>query len=408
MALIFRLALRNIFRNVRRTLLTVSLIASGIAALIFTDGMMIGMTDLFIGKITGIWLGQAQVHEPGFRETLDVDFYIKNPQAIVDRLRADPDVAGVVQRTMSGGMIASSNNVAPGAVIGVEPEHEKLVSKLRDALVDGTYLSADSTSDIMIGYKMADLLEVEMGDRIVVTVAEAETGEMSQALFRVSAFLRFNDRAMDQEMAFVSLSEGQKLLGLGQGVHEIALRFVDGADQAVALERLKASMEPGGPELLGWEKLAPDLSAMLEIYDFSIYIIGAILFFLISFGLVNSMYMSIYERHYEFGVMLGLGTRARKLFLLVCCEGLLIGILGSIVGLVAGGLINYWTSIVGIGFSGAEFAGISLNEPIKTMMRIQQFTIIPLYIIVLTVLACIMPALHGARLRPADALRRAL
>jgi ABC-type lipoprotein release transport system permease subunit len=309
---------------------------------------------------------------------------------------------------MAGGMVASSNNVAPGMIFGVQPEKEGNISKLKEALVEGSFLTPGSQSEILIGYKMADLLEVELGDRIVVTVAEAESGEMSQALFRVSGYLRFNDRTMDQEMAFVSLAAGQAMLAIGDGIHEIAIRFAEGADQDLALQRLTQALGEDGPELLGWQGLMPEMSAMLEIYDFSILIIGAILFFLISFGLINSMYMSIYERHYEFGVMLGLGTRPRRLFALVCCEGLLIGVLGAIFGVICGGLITYYVSTVGIGFSGAEFAGITIDEPIKTIVRVQQFTIIPAYIIVLTGLACILPALHGARLQPADALRRAL
>lgn len=408
MALILRLALRNIFRNVRRTLLTILLVGSGVAALIFTDGLMIGMVDMMTGKVTGTWLGDAQVHAPAFRESMDVADYIAEPGDIVERLRQDPDVAAVARRTLSGGMVASSNNVAPSIVIGVEPAHEKEISRLREALIEGQYLEPARSDDIMIGFKMADLLEVELGDRIVVTLAEAESGEMAQALFRVSGILRFNDRSMDKEMAFLSLHEGQKMLGIGQGVHEIAIRFKADADQALTLERLQAALGESGTELLGWKDLMPEISAMLVMYDFSTLIIGAILFFLISFGLINSMYMSIYERHYEFGVMLGLGTRTRKLFLLIICEGLLIGLFGAAFGAVAGGLVNYWTSIVGIGFDGAEIAGLMMDEPIKTILRIQQFTVIPIYIVALTGLACIMPALHGARLRPADALRRAL
>jgi ABC-type lipoprotein release transport system permease subunit len=403
-----QLALRNIFRNTRRTFLTVLLVSSGVVAMVFTDGLMIGMTELMISKVTSTWLGDAQIHQVNFRESLDTADTVDNPEGLYTALEAEPGIEAFAPRTFSGGMVASSNNVAPSVIYGVDPAAEARVSRLREALVEGEYLTSGPSSDILIGYKMAELLETQLGDRIVVTLSEAKTGELSQALFRVSGYLKFNDRIMDQQMAFVSLEAGQTMLNIGNSIHEIAIKLAPDSEDTFSIAGLSESIGNSDVEVLGWQELAPEIAGMLEVSDFSLWIIGAILFVLVALGLINSMFMSIYERHYEFGVMLGLGTRSRGLFWLICCEGILIGTLGVILGLILGALLTYWTSTTGIRFGEMEMSGIMLNEPIRTAFSIRQFTAIPLFVIAMTAVACIIPAIHGARLRPADAMRRAL
>lgn len=410
--LTIRLAFRNILRNKRRTGLMILLVASGLTAMIFIDGLMLGMSDLMIRKITGTWLGDAQIHQPGFRDGMDAAIYIKDPEAAEAILAADPAIKTWTKRTIAGGMVASSNNVAPSAIFGIEPDREPGVSRLKEALVEGTFLTPGDTSGIMIGHKMAELLEVRLGDRIVTTMSEAESGELSQLLFRVSGILNFNDRMMDKEVAFVSLQSGQAMAGIGNGIHEIAIKLAPTTvtdDAAVpTLARLEDTFAAQDLEFLGWQNLMPELSSILELTDYSSLIIGAILFVLVSLGLINSMFMSIYERHYEFGVMLGLGTRRRALFTLICWEGTFLGVFGALFGTIAGGLVNVWMSQNGISFGEIEMSGIMLNEPMKAIIRPLQFTILPAFVVALAALACIIPAIHGARLVPAIALRRAL
>lgn len=406
--LTIRLAFRNIFRNTRRTGLMVLLVASGLTAMIFTDGLMLGMSELMVRKITGTWMGDAQVHQPGFREGMDAAIYIKDPDAAEAILAKDPAIKAWSTRTIAGGMVASSNNVAPSAIFGVDPTREGKVSRLKEAVVEGEFLEPGDMNGIMIGHKMAELLEVRLGDRIVTTMSEAETGELSQLLFRVSGILNFNDRMMDKEMAFVSLKAGQTMSGIGSGVHEIVIAFnpvPQGEPGPVHLTQAFAGL---GLEYLDWQGLMPELSGILKMTDYSSLIIGGVLFILVSLGLINSMFMSIYERHYEFGVMLGVGTRRRALFALICWEGSLLGIFGALFGVFFGMIVNYWMSQNGISFGEVEMSGISLNEPMKAIIRPLQFTVLPLFVIALSALACIIPAIHGARLVPAIALRRAL
>ncbi|MFD2231417.1 ABC transporter permease [Alkalimarinus sediminis] len=415
MNLVSRLAQRNIFRNTRRTLLTVLLIGCGLAALIFTDAFIRGMAASLIKISTETFLGEAQIHQHGFREANDVDIYIKDAAKLSQTLNGIKEIKAYSPRTITGGMLSSSENVSAAAVYGVNADQEASVSKLKKAMVRGQYLSGNgdtsdphsNSNEILIGADLAELLEVDLGDRIVVTLSQAHGGELSQELFRLSGVFHFNDRNMDKGMAFINLPKSQTMLGIN-GVHEISIRLqnVDLADDSNLA--LWQTLNNKNLETLNWRELTPQLSSILNMSGYSTLIVSIIMFVLVALGLINSMFMSIYERHNEFGILLAIGTRPQQLFWQILLEGFLIGLLSLVGGVVLGIALSYWKSIDGIDYSGMEMSGVTMNEPIYLIINYLSVAKIALSILVITVLSCIYPAIHAARLQPSFAMRKAL
>lgn len=415
MNLVSRLAQRNIFRNTRRTLLTVLLIGCGLAALIFTDAFIRGMAASLIKISTETFLGEAQIHQHGFREANDVDIYIKDAAKLSQTLNGIKEIKAYSPRTITGGMLSSSENVSAAAVYGVNADQEASVSKLKKAMVRGQYLSGNgdtsdphsNSNEILIGADLAELLEVDLGDRIVVTLSQAHGGELSQELFRLSGVFHFNDRNMDKGMAFINLPKSQTMLGIN-GVHEIAIRLqnVDLADDSNLA--LWQTLNNKNLETLNWRELTPQLSSILNMSGYSTLIVSIIMFVLVALGLINSMFMSIYERHNEFGILLAIGTRPQQLFWQILLEGFLIGLLSLVGGVVLGIALSYWKSIDGIDYSGMEMSGVTMNDPIYLIINYLSVAKIALSILVITVLSCIYPAIHAARLQPSFAMRKAL
>jgi len=144
----------------------------------------------------------------------------------------------------------------------------------------------------------------------------------------------------------------------------------------------------------------------LAVFPFGIVVF--ILFVLVALGVLNSIFMSIHERIYEFGVIRAIGTSAQQLFITVMCEAFIIGVFSIVLGCVFGGLLNYVLSITGLYMGSMEFSGISFNEPIKTVVQLHQFIEYPIWVMVITLLSSIYPALYAANLLPAEALHRAL
>ena len=147
---------------------------------------------------------------------------------------------------------------------------------------------------------------------------------------------------------------------------------------------------------------------MIEFSRYSTAVVGVVLFLLTSLGVINSMFMSIYERTYEFGVAKAIGTTPRQIIQLVLFEALLLAVLSCIFGLTAGFLLGEYFSTNGIPMGKMEVSGVLLDGNIYTELALYQFINFPIYVALLTVTAAIYPAIFASRIVPTEALQRAL
>lgn len=404
-SLMLTLAARNVFRNKRRTWLTVALIASGLAALIIADAFIRGSMTAMVNISTQTFLGQAQLHHRGFRETQDVDLYLSNATTVIDELKSFQEVKAVSGRTLSGAMIASSDNVSSVVIYGVQGPDEASVSQLKTALVSGSYLQGKA-QEIILGAELADILSVALGDRIVVTMASAHGGELSQELFRLSGIFKFNDRNFDTNLAFINLDKAQSMLNIS-GLHEVAVQFSKEAITENQNHTIWQQFNRNNLELLAWRELSPQLSSMLEMFNYSTFIIALIMFTLVGLGIINTMFMAIFERHYEFGILLAIGTKPHTLFKQVLLEGTMIALISIVLGNLVAGICNILGAKYGIDFmADLEVSGLTLNEPIYLQPSVESCILLSLSLLIITLLACIYPARYGAGLSPAIAMRR--
>ena len=405
--LTFKLAFRNLFRNTRRTILTSLLISSSLIVLILVDGLMHGMTKVMVGGITHTLEGEAQVARKGFRNDFEVEYTIDDPASVVSQLKENKGLKGFGPRVIIGGMIASSYNTTGSLVYGVDAKQELKVSRISEALIEGQYLSGEPR-EILIGKPMAELLEVELGDRLIITAATVDTNEITQELFRLSGIFEFGPEEMDKNLVFINLDKAQSVLGMQGNLHQIALRFTDPEDAKNKELPLFKQLTSEENEALGWLDLQPSIGAMIEMAGFSTAIVGAILFLLTSLGVINSMFMSIYERIYEFGVAKAIGTTPRQIILLVLFEALLLALISCIFGLVIGYLLGDYFSTYGIPMGKMEVSGVLLDGNMYTQLMLYQFVNFPIYVTLLTLAAAIYPATFASRIVPTEALQRAL
>ena len=404
--LLLKLAWRNLFRNVRRTLLTVMLVGFSLVALILTDGIMIGIQESMVGTITQTLAGEAQIHRRGFLDDMDEALFIADPEPIIELVEANEAIAAYAPRVLSAGMISSSYNIAGGLVYGVDADREISVSKIKQAIIDGEYLSG-SPRQILLGMPMAELLEVSLGDRIVVTVSEVETGEIGQELFRLSGILEFGVPEIDEGLVFINLGVAQRVIGLDEGVHEIAVRFKNPEDAKNRNHSFYSEVNDDDIEALSWLDLSSAISSFIEIADYGTLIIGIVLFLLAALGLINSLFMSIYERIYEFGVAKAIGTTPRGIVGLVMLESFLIALVSCAIGSILGYYVNSWFEANGIPMGTFEVEGVVL-QGVYTKVVIEQFVTLPFYVVLLVLVAAIYPAMFASRIVPATALQRSL
>ena len=404
--ILVKLAWRNIFRNKRRTLIAATAIGIGLTALIFIDAFMIGMEETMIRTATASFLGDAQIHREGFRDAQEVSLTIQALDSVTESLTKEEIVAHFTQRTLASSMITSPANVSAISLIGVHPPTEKFLSLIDDAITEGAYFEGHNSRDIVIGAKLAEILEIGLGDRVVVTVAQAESGELSQEMFRISGIYHFADAAMNSGMAFVRLEKAQEMLAIGKDVHEIAIKFTSIAYSQETTLPFWDTYSQHGNQALSWTELMSQLTVVLEMTKYSKYIMGVILFGVVVFGIINTLFMSLYERMFEFGVLRAVGTRPFGMARVVLFEAGALAIvsigLGTILGFVLTGVLAY----VGIDYTGIEMMGVTMQEFIYPVLEIQQFIIYPIVVFIFTLIAGLYPAWHVAKMAPIDAMRK--
>ncbi len=405
---LIKLAWRNLFRNKRRTIIASVAIGIGLAALIFTDAFIIGMKSNMIRSATASFLGEGQIHAQGFRETQDVELTIRNLSSVLERLRREPLLDRFAPRTVSSGMATSPGEARPVVVFGVGPEQESSLSQVDDTIREGRFFEGADERDLVLGSKLARTLKTALGDRIVVTVARAESGQVSQELFRITGIYEFGIPELDGGMVFVPIETAQRMLGIGSQVHEIAFMFKNPEN---ALEKdfpLWRDLSSDGNEAVSWTDLLPQLKAVFDMTAVFLAVTGLILFGIVTFGIINTLFMSFYERMFEFGVLRAVGTRPSAVRKLIVFEAGGLAVLSLAVGAVLGFALTFFTAKTGIDYRGIEFAGATVRDMIYPELAAYQFFIYPAAVFLFTLIVSFYPALAAGKLKPADALRRSL
>ena len=401
-----KLAWRNVLRNKRRTFIAGAAIGIGLASLIYVDAAMIGMEANMIDSATASFMGEGQVHNQEYRDTFEVEKTILNLDEVNSRLEADPEVAHFTPRAMSFGMLSSPSNVGSVQMIGIDPATEQYLSEIDDVIVDGTYFDGDNPQDIIIGRKLAELLEVGLGDRVVMTTAQAHTGDLAQEMFRVSGIYFFNIQELDQYMAFVHLGRAQQMLGLPGEVHQMALKFTDPDIGRNAAHPLWARHADDGNEAVGWSVLMPQLEKVFELADVSKWVVGVILFAIVALVIANSLFMSLYERMFEFGVLRAVGTRPLAMGRLVVFEAGALAAISVVLGMILGFILVALVAHYGVDYGGIEYEGVTFRKRIYPVMQLSQFIVYPIAAYLFTLVIALYPATYAARLTPAKAMRK--
>ena len=404
--ILIKLAWRNIFRNKRRTLIAASAIGIGLAALIFVDAFMIGLSENMVRTATASFLGDAQIHREGFRDAQEVALTIQALDAVTEGLAKEEIVEHFTQRTLAPGMITAPANVIAIALVGVHPPTERFLSQIDDAITEGVYFEGDNNRDIVIGVKLAEILEIGLGDRVVVTVAQAESGDLSQEMFRISGIYHFAGEEMNTGMAFVRIEKAQEMLAIGNAAHEIAIKFISLAYTQDPTLPFWETYSEHGNEVLSWTELMSELTAILEMTKISKYIMGVILFGVVVFGIINTLFMSLYERMFEFGVLRAVGTRPFGMARVILFEAGALAIVSIVLGMVLGFLVTILLNQIGIDYTGIEMVGVTMQELIHPVMTVEQFIIYPVWLFIFTIIAGLYPARYAAKMSPAAAMRR--
>lgn len=398
------IAWRNIWRNKKRSLVLLTAIALGLCGGVFSTGVSVGMAEAMVNTAIDRYLGHVEIHTKTFKANPVVNDFIPDGDSIAVSLKSTKGVIGVSARTVLEGMASSTVTNTGAQIVGINPSDESMVTTNARRLITGEYLNEGSRLPVVIGKKLSEKLDLRLRSKLVLSFAGRD-GSIIYGSFRVAGIFETESTAFDGSTLFVRRSDLAALMGGVPLVHEIAARM----QNAELVPQVLASVRRSLPDLAvdSWKDLAPDLKFMAEVTDlYMLFFVGIVLFGLL-FGITNTMLMSVLERVREFGVLMAIGMKRKRVFWLVMLETVFLSLTGAIVGIVIAVIGIDITSRTGIDLSivaeGLSSYGISsmLYPFIPTLMYFE----IAILVILTALGAAIYPGIKATKLNPASSIR---
>lgn len=397
---------RNIWRNRRRTLISMSAIGVGLFLVIFYSGMVGGMLGNARNELDSGGLGHVEIFPKGYRPRREVGVTMPALSTFRDKLALPPG-AEVGARVLARGLATSARGNEAVAVYGVDFAAERLLSAHLRAVKAGALPAADDARGVLIGEELATRLNVKVGSKLRLMVQRADT-EMGADLFRVRGIFHSIAPAIGQRQVYVSQAAARELLGLGEVAHQVVIQLPD-AGQAEALAKALGAAVGPDFEAVSWAELLPILKKMEALTNNVVFVLALFVYLLVGLGVLNTMLMSVLERTREFGVLLSLGTRPSRILKLVLSESFWIATLSVVVGAALGAFATWYFSQAGFRAAGGEsfqLEGATISTLVKTRFNPADIVKAASFVYLMALVVGLYPASRITRLQPAEALRR--
>ncbi len=404
------LAWRNIWRNRRRTLITLLSIAFGVLLATLFTGIGDASYAQMIDQSARLAGGHVVVQNPAQLEVPSLARTIQGADALRDRALADPEVARAVPRIAGPAMLSTSANSTGVAVLGVDPTLEDAETfGLLDALRAGAMFKATDAHGIVLGATLAENLSVDLGKKVVLTVTD-KRGEIASSLARVTGIIHTGAPTIDGGICLVPIDGLRALLGYAPGEATQLAVFVDGHRKAPGVAARLAAGAPADVSVLTWDHAQPDLAGFITMKQTSTTILEGIITVLIAAGIFNTLFVSVMERLREFGIMAALGFSRGQLFALVMWESLWLALCGLVAGAAVTAYPYYYLSTTGIDMSkmmppGTEVVGVAVDPVLHVQIYGPHAALIAAAIVLATMSAGLYPAWKAGRVAPVETIR---
>lgn len=406
--MVFRLALRNVFRNTRRSVLTAGGMALALAVLLFTISFQDGTWGQLIDSAVRGNAGHIVVQAEGWQDEREAEQFLTDASVLHAAVAAAHPDATVVKRTFLGGLVTSPQGSMAVELRGLQADAERELVLLDDKLVEGEWLQGDR--DLVIGERLAKTLDVVLGDKVVF-MSQVGEGDVESRLFRVKGIYRTGQEALDAFSAMATWDATQALFPVQDVAHQVAVVYPTSTKGDIDTTGAEAAVgDRAGVQVLTWRQAMPILVEQAELDIQYGNVLYGFMGLVVAVGVLNTVLMSVMERIREFGVLLALGIRPRQLAIMVVLEGGILGVSGGLAGIVIALPFILWITYQGIDL-GDTMAGaipvgdVAIDSVIKGQLNPAKMLLVAAIAAVGSVLASLWPARHATRLEVVESLR---
>lgn len=401
----FMLAWRNLWRNHRRTIIMLAAISIGAWAMIFMTALMRGMVNDMIRDGIRSLPGHVQVHNPAYRDDPSVNNLVSMSDIEISERFAAAGIDRIAARVRVPAIISSERESRGVTLLGVDPLQERSIEAIGSTVAEGRGLDSVEDNGVVIGRKLADKLDTDIGKRIVL-MSQDPDNEVADRGFRVVGFFEANLAAQEEAFVYAGRATVQKMLGIDNRVSEVAVAGDDYRNVDLLLADTRQLVDERD-EVLPWHELNTYLGSMLAVMDGFVLVWIIVIFLALSFGLVNTLVMAVFERVREIGLMLALGMRPSSILMQIVFESALLLILGLAIGnaLALASVIPLRDGIdISIVAEGMEMFGAS--SILYPEMQLNDVVLANVVVLILGFLASLSPAWRASRYEPVEAITK--
>lgn len=404
--MLFKLAFRNIWRNRRRTVITAASILFAVFFSIVMRCIQEGTWDYMIDSVVRYHIGYAQIHEKGYWDEQTINKAFPVADSLNELASEDRNIEGLIPR-MEHFALASAKETTRGVmVIGIDPQREDHFSQLSDRIDKGEYLQADDTG-ILVANGLADKLDLDLGDSLVL-LSQGFRGANAVGIYPVRGIIHFGSPEMASRMVYMPIKEARYFFGAYDRVSSLVVDLEGKSEVPEAVAYFKNVLDTSTYEVMSYKEMMPELIEAKEFDVVGSYVIMAVLYLIIGFGIFGTLLMMLKEREYEFGVLKAIGMKSAQLYGMVWMESIMLGLIGCIAGVLVALPFVAWLASSPIpltGDMGEVYEQFGIEPVIVTVVDPVVIGNQTMVIMLIVTLLSFYPLSKIRRLSPVEAMR---
>ncbi len=324
-----KLAWRNIFRNKRRSIITISSIIFAVVFSVTMRSLQHGAYHNMLKNIVGNYLGYIQIHYKGFWEekTIDNSFYIED----LDSLKANPTIAYINHRIEGFALASHEKESKPVVILGINPSKESEHNQIKNSLIGGSFLS-NNNNGLLIGKGLQKIMNINIGDSLIF-LSQGFQGSIASGIYPVLGIVDLKTPDLNRQTVIMNLGNAQDFFG----IDNMATSAVIGPkndEWEKAEKSILTQLDSSQFEIMNWQQMLPELKQLIDVDRAGGTFVLIILYSILTFSLFGTVLMLAEERNFEFGVLVAIGMRKSIITRIALYETLIMSVVGVILGLI--------------------------------------------------------------------------
>lgn len=402
------LAWKNLWRNKNRTAITISAIFFAVILSVSASSLQDGVFDNFVKNMVGYYTGYIQIHQEGYWEHQVLDNSFERDPRYEAHILKLSNIAAIAPRIESYALASFGDNTKGCMVVGIAPGEENLITALASRITAGEYLKADDKNCVMMSEGLSKRLNLGVSDTLYL-ISQGYHGSMAAGRYTIKGILQFGSPELNDQLLFMPLGTAQDFYAAPNLITSYVIGLHTDTRLEETLQAIKNRSQNRHYEIMSWKELLPDVDQHIRMDKASMFIILAILYLLICFGVFGTLLMMMVERRYEMGMLVAIGMKKRALATIFALESLLTVLIGSLAGLLSSIPLVYYLKERPIRLGGeiAEAYKRFNFEPVfPASMELATFLTQGLIVCGIGLLLSVYPVIKALRIDPVKAMKK--